>query len=119
MIENNVARMRKSRNLNQSQLAEKCSLSKNAISLIELGCEPRISTVYKLCYALQCNVDDLYPMFSYHAANIAWKELHEGFDNNLEMTHLLEEIHRLKEKIDSIKFVSEYVSEYAPELFED
>ena len=48
---------RESSNLTREQLAEKCNISDKSVSRIELGrCDPRLSTVLKLCQSLDLEI---------------------------------------------------------------
>ena len=53
--------MRKKRNLNQRELAERSGVPQPIISQIEIGLvkAPRIDTLVKLAKGLKCTVDDL------------------------------------------------------------
>ena len=57
---------REENNLTREQLAEKCNISDKSVSRIELGrCDPRLSTVLKLCKSLDLEIgflSDFYPI---------------------------------------------------------
>jgi len=53
---------REKRHMTQQQLAVKSGVSQQAISAIEAGSRnnPGVETLYLLCCALKCTIDDLY-----------------------------------------------------------
>ena len=57
----NLEAMRKRRNLNQRELADRSGVPQPMISMIERGVvpNPQINTMHKLAVALKCTVDDL------------------------------------------------------------
>lgn len=60
-VGNNVKRLRRARNLNQGELADKAGLGVNIISKIENDdSDPKTSTIYKLMDALNCTADEIF-----------------------------------------------------------
>lgn len=61
-IAENIVSLRKKQQLTQLELANMVGLSRGHISCIELGKDYfSVKTLYKLCIALKCNIEDILP----------------------------------------------------------
>lgn len=61
-IAKNIISLRKEQKLTQQELANMVGCSRGHISCIELGRDYfSVKTLYKICLALKCNIDDILP----------------------------------------------------------
>lgn len=62
LIGKHVVARRTERGMTQEEVASKCGVSRQALSMIERGAQaPRWETLYSLAQALRCDVWDLIP----------------------------------------------------------
>lgn len=63
-IENNLKKIREDHKMTQKELANKCGISKNAISSLEVGnCAPRLTTALSIAFVLDVPLREIFTLY--------------------------------------------------------